>query len=230
MANITLPEGFGIKPSNPIALDTLEIHKLTQAQYDKLLSNNLINENAIYMTPNEALDKSQFATVEELKKKADTGHKHVIDDVAELRETLDGLGANKADAVHAHADLYYTKDEVKAIHEEMVAGIENHINTLVAPLAHISGENGGEITDSTTGAAVNVQALINEALAQAKASGSFDGDDGENGRDGKDGKDGEDGKDGVTPEKGVHYWTDTDKTEIISEVLAQIPNGNEVAY
>lgn len=38
------------------------------------------------------------------------------------------------------------------------------------------------------------------------------------------------GTNGTTPVKGTHYWTTADKNEIITEVLAQIPNGNEVAY
>lgn len=54
---------------------------------------------------------------------------------------------------------------------------------------------------------------INDALAQAKASGAFDGEKGEPGADGKDGKPGIDGKDGITPhvgENGNWYIGDTD--------------------
>lgn len=62
---------------------------------------------------------------------------------------------------------------------------------------------------------------VNEALAQAKASGAFDGADGKDGQPGKDGytpqkgidyfdgqpgKNGADGKDGYTPVKGVDYF------------------------
>lgn len=36
--------------------------------------------------------------------------------------------------------------------------------------------------------------------------------------------------DGSAPIKGTDYWTAEDKAEIVSEVLAQIPNGNGVAY
>lgn len=35
---------------------------------------------------------------------------------------------------------------------------------------------------------------------------------------------------GKTPEKGVDYWTDADKQEIINSVLAELPNGEEVNY
>ena len=81
---------------------------------------------------------------------------------------------------------------------------------------------------------------VNQALAQAKASGEFngkdgytpqknvdyfdgkDGVDGKNGVDGKDGQNGKDGADGKTPVKGEDYYTKEDKQEIISEVLRQI--------
>lgn len=60
---------------------------------------------------------------------------------------------------------------------------------------------------------------VNEALAQAKTSGLFDGADGQDGKDGYtpvkgvdyfDGKDGKDGKDGYTPQKGVDYFDGKD--------------------
>lgn len=38
------------------------------------------------------------------------------------------------------------------------------------------------------------------------------------------------GTDGHTPEKGVDYWTETDKAEIVEEVLKEIPVGDEVSY
>ena len=56
---------------------------------------------------------------------------------------------------------------------------------------------------------------INTALAQAKASGEFDG------------KDGVDGKDGKTPVKGTDYWTEADKAEIVQMVIESL-GGNPV--
>lgn len=78
---------------------------------------------------------------------------------------------------------------------------------------------------------------INTALAQAKASGEFDGKNGVDGKDGqdgspgKDGKDGKDGANGKTPVKGTDYWTNADKQEIVSDVLDQIdiPEGSASA-
>lgn len=38
------------------------------------------------------------------------------------------------------------------------------------------------------------------------------------------------GVNGTTPVKGTHYWTDADKAEMVADVLAALPNGNEVSY
>ena len=53
---------------------------------------------------------------------------------------------------------------------------------------------------------------INTALAQAKASGEFDG------------------ADGNTPVRGKDYWTAADQQSIVDDVLAALPNGDEVSY
>ncbi len=58
-------------------------------------------------------------------------------------------------------------------------------------------------------AAAELQGGIDKALAQAKASGEFNG---------KDGAQGEKGEDGKTPVRGTDYWTDADKAEIVEDV------------
>lgn len=58
----------------------------------------------------------------------------------------------------------------------------------------------------------NLQEAVNLALSQAKESGEFNGEPGE------------------TPEKGVDYWTEEDKAEMVEAVLASIPLAEGVAY
>ena len=149
-----------------------------------------------------------------------------------------------------------------------------------------------EYTAEEVGAlpADSLQPAINEALAQAKASGEFNGKDGKDGTDGqdgytpvkgvdyfdgadgkdgkdgqdgytpqknidyfdgKDGKDGVNGKDGYTPQKGIDYfdgkdgqpgadgktpvkgtdyWTATDKSAMVSDVLAALPTWTGGSY
>lgn len=79
-------------------LSTLKIHKLTQAQYDRELAAGNIDENAIYATPDEAVDLSIYATVEQLDKKADSDHNH--DDKYETKEDAQG----KLDEAKAYTD------------------------------------------------------------------------------------------------------------------------------
>lgn len=65
-----------------------------------------------------------------------------------------------------------------------------------------------------------VDDIIAEALIRAKETGMFDGADGQ---DGKDGADGAAGADGYTPQKGVDYYTEADKEELVQLVLDGIP-------
>ena len=77
---------------------------------------------------------------------------------------------------------------------------------------------------------------VNEALAQAKASGEFKGEPGERGQQGEQGPtgpagaDGKDGADGKTPVKGTDYYTEADKTEMVSRVLSALPTWNGGSY
>lgn len=56
---------------------------------------------------------------------------------------------------------------------------------------------------------------------------AFDNLKGERGLDGTPGQDGQNGQDGKTPVKGVDYYTDQDKQEIVEDVLASVPSGSD---
>lgn len=64
-------------------LSTLKIHKLSQAQYERELEAGRIDESALYLTPDEDIDLSNYATKDELSKKAD------IAIIEELEEALE---------------------------------------------------------------------------------------------------------------------------------------------
>ena len=55
-------------------------------------------------------------------------------------------------------------------------------------------------------------------------------EDGADGAPGVAGAPGKNGTDGKTPVKGTDYWTAADKQEIVSDVLAALPDGTEVEY
>ena len=41
---------------------------------------------------------------------------------------------------------------------------------------------------------------------------------------------GDTGANGYTPVRGEDYWTESDKTEIVADVIAQLASGDEVGY
>lgn len=68
-------------------------------------------------------------------------------------------------------------------------------------------------------------AAVEDALAQAKASGEFVGEKGEKGDKGDTGATGATGANGYTPVKGTDYWTNADIAEIKSYVDDAILGG-----
>lgn len=76
-------------------------------------------------------------------------------------------------------------------------------------------------------ASSELPAAINTALAQAKASGEFDGQPGEKGDKGDKGDTGENGK---TPMKGVDYFTSADKADFVNSVLDALPTWTGGSY
>lgn len=68
---------------------------------------------------------------------------------------------------------------------------------------------------------------LTEEVHNAMLSGELDGPQGPQGAQGPKGEKGEKGD---TPQKGVDYFTESDKSAMIDEVLKGIPFGDEVAY
>ena len=122
-------------------------------------------------------------------------------------------------------------------------------NPVEAPVKSVNGQTGEvKLTAGDVGAISqdDLQEATNEALAQAKASGEFDGQQGqkgdkgepgpagpagadgqpgEKGEPGQPGKDGKDGADGYSPVRGTDYWTEADRAEIKSYVDNAILGG-----
>lgn len=83
------------------------------------------------------------------------------------------------------------------------------------------GKDGVSATHSWNGTILTVTSASGTSSADLK---------GAPGKDGQNGNDGAPGKDGYTPKKGVDYYTETDKAEMVNAVLAALPNGDEVSY
>lgn len=110
-------------------------------------------------------------------------------------------------------------------------------NPVEAPVQSVNGKTGKvKLTAEDVGAISqeDLQEATNEALAQAKASGEFDGKDGIDGYTpikGVDYFDGEDGQPGANGKDGQDYvLTEADKQEIAEQAaqLVEVPEGGEI--
>lgn len=80
------------------------------------------------------------------------------------------------------------------------------------------------LTDSHTHANEDTLDKLSDSNGKLQYNGSdvgLKGDKGDTGATGADGK---------TPVKGVDYWTESDKQEIVNDVITALPDGTEVSY
>lgn len=98
------------------------------------------------------------------------------------------------------------------------------------------------VSGETVITAENLNAIQDELIRVAKGSDGVTPHIGDNGNwylgttdtgkssRGEMGPQGPKGDQGHTPVKGTDYWTAADKQEIVSDVLAALPDGTEVSY
>lgn len=142
-------------------LPVLKIHRLTQAEYDQKVEDGSLENNAIYLTPDEAIDLSGYVTVEEfaakeveidtlLSDKADSTHDHdssydakgsADSALASAKAYTDNAVSGLTSSSHTHDDIYYTESEV----DEKVATINKSIDNLATEL-ELYADTGDETT------------------------------------------------------------------------------------
>ena len=86
-----------------------------------------------------------------------------------------------------------------------------------------------QTTTSTVDGGVNV-VTVTKTDGTSTTFEVRNGSQGNTGPAGADGKAGSDGADGYTPQRGVDYWTAEDQQTIVDQVLAALPDGDEVSY
>lgn len=96
-----------ITPDALEILSTLKIHKLTQEEYNQAFTNGTLEDNALYLTPEEEIDMSGYATTEQLNTKADAEHTH--NDTYYTETEIDTLLEGKANTSHNHNEEYDAK-------------------------------------------------------------------------------------------------------------------------
>lgn len=155
-------------------LSTLKIHKLTQEEYEQKITDGTLEDNAIYLTPDEEIDFDMYATKEELNDKADKLHAHKIDDVDNLQLSLDQLliesKAYTDDVMneHNHDDEYYTEAEVDSKLDTMLANANEYTDDKIALLMNNSSTAVDSIMELAAAMEENedVVAAINEAVGK----------------------------------------------------------------
>lgn len=155
--------------------------------------------------------------------------------VDELGHVSDVSAVGKTDVVSlgiAPAEHSHTKSEITDFPTSLPASDVSAWAKATTKPEYTADEVGAISQD-------NLQNAINEALAQAKASGEFDGTSvthswngtvlsitSASGTSSADLK----GADGYTPVKGTDYFTEADKTEMVNAVLAALPAAEGVNY
>lgn len=196
-------------------------------------------------------------TVEPPSEPAKTWFTKIQTEIGNLEDLETGDKSNLVAAINEVAQSVGTSDHTK---------LENRDADDQHPMSAITGLTDALAGKQPTGNYLtrdDLQDATDKALAQAKASGEFDGATGPAGAPGKDGTSGADGvtphigdngnwylgttdtgkpsrgemgpqgpkgDQGHTPVKGTDYWTAADKQEIVSDVLAALPDGTEVSY
>ena len=95
--------------------------------------------------------------------------------------------------------------------------------TPIKGVDYFDGINGKDGVDGKAGRDGTNGIDGKDGYTPIKGVDYFDGVNGKDGTNGVDGKDGNDGADGHTPIKGTDYWTEQDKSEIVDDVLAELP-------
>lgn len=109
----------------------------------------------------------------------------------------------------ADGDLL-TADKLNYIEDGIVANEENASKSVKFEYQLLSETQKAQVrTNIGAIGQSNLESATNTALAKAKASGEFDGADGEDGR---------------TPIKGIDYFNEADKNEIVQAVLKALPS------
>jgi hypothetical protein len=120
-------------------LSTLKIHRMTQEQYDQALANGTLDDNALYLTPDDNSDLGDYVTIEQLN--------------------------NKADIVHSHNDIYYTETEIDDLLDETANTIKNDLLN-GAGTAYDTLKELGDLIDDNVDA---IEALETVASGKADA-------------------------------------------------------------
>ena len=122
-------------------LPTLRIHKLTREQYEREEAAGRLEENAIYLTPDEGVDLSEYATIDQLENKSDKGHNHddkydaknsasnALKDAKNYTDTKTS-GLASTSSVGTSISAHNTSTTAHSDIRNLITGLTNRLNAL----------------------------------------------------------------------------------------------------
>ena len=150
-------------------LSTLNIHKLTQEEYEQMLASGSLDETALYLTPDDTTDLSGYATKEDLIEKANVNHIH--DDMYYTEVEVDTLLLNKSDANHNHDTAY----DAKGAADTALATAKSYTDTKTSSLASTSAVDTKIGTHNTSSVAhSDIRSLITTLTTRLNALADSD--------------------------------------------------------
>ena len=145
--------------------------------------------------------------------------------------TFDGIGKSLSDAYgNVIHETYATKEELEEALENIPTGEGGTIT--VDQTYNPESENaqsGKAVAEAVSDkqdslvSGTNIKTINNQSIL-GSGNITIEGDKGEKG------DKGDTGLAGYTPVKGTDYWTDTDKTDMLNDVLAALPTWNGGSY
>lgn len=122
-------------------LPTLRIHKLTREQYAREEAAGRLEENAIYLTPDEGVDLSGYVTIDQLENKSDKDHNH--DDKYDAKNSANSAlvaaksytdtktsGLASTSSVSASINSHNTSTTAHSDIRNLITGLTNRLNAL----------------------------------------------------------------------------------------------------
>lgn len=103
-------------------LSTLKIHQMSKAQYNREEEAGNIDKHAIYITPDEEINLTPYATINYVDSKTYNNSVSIQD----LKSQMNTALGNKSDKTHTHDGRYYTESEIDTKISNIQTQISNH--------------------------------------------------------------------------------------------------------
>lgn len=141
-----------VTSDNTEILPTLKIHRLTQDEYEQAVTNGTIDENTLYLTPDEEIDLSGYATEE------------YVDNAIATIPTPDVSGQieNHNTSADAHEDIRTLIEGLSALvgDTKVSSQISEAIEKIVYPVSSVNGKTGDIILTASDVGALSTDTVI----------------------------------------------------------------------